>query len=315
MNKKYFILFISSIIFLMVIITSIVIFASNGNDNTKNKINEELSFLDTKLLGMLNSLNNIPFSNSVLLEQNSIKGQSNSNNGQSSQDNNTESSQSSEGESGSSSGSEGSSKGGSSDSSSGNSGGSSKNEDYTKYNVKTQNILTNDSTQIDWNYIKNTVQVVYTSWPSIMIDLHSVNVKNEDILSFSNTLDVLIVNVQNEDKKQVLNSLAILYSFIPIYKEQYSENSDEINISYTKAHIINSYVLLEEDKWEEIQAQITKASEYFGLIINSINEKRNQNSVSKTYVLINEMNNAIKIKDKKLFYMKYKNLMESAMNI
>lgn len=315
MNKKYFILFISSIIFLMVIITSIVIFASNGNDNTKNKINEELSFLDTKLLGMLNSLNNIPFSNSVLLEQNSIKGQSNSNNGQSSQDNSTESSQSSEGESGSSSGSEGSSKGGSSDSSSGNSGGSSKNEDYTKYNVKTQNILTNDSTQIDWNYIKNTVQVVYTSWPSIMIDLHSVNVKNEDILSFSNTLDVLIVNVQNEDKKQVLNSLAILYSFIPIYKEQYSENSDEINISYTKAHIINSYVLLEEDKWEEIQAQITKASEYFGLIINSINEKRNQNSVSKTYVLINEMNNAIKIKDKKLFYMKYKNLMESAMNI
>lgn len=315
MNKKYFILFISSIIFLMVIITSIVIFASNGNDNTKNKINEELSFLDTKLLGMLNSLNNIPFSNSVLLEQNSIKGQSNSNNGQSSQDNSTESSQSSEGESGSSSGSEGSSKGGSSNSSSGNSGGSSKNEDYTKYNVKTQNILTNDSTQIDWNYIKNTVQVVYTSWPSIMIDLHSVNVKNEDILSFSNTLDVLIVNVQNEDKKQVLNSLAILYSFIPIYKEQYSENSDEINISYTKAHIINSYVLLEEDKWEEIQAQITKASEYFGLIINSINEKRNQNSVSKTYVLINEMNNAIKIKDKKLFYMKYKNLMESAMNI
>lgn len=315
MNKKYFIFFISSIIFLAVIITSIVIFAGSGNDNTKNKINEELSFLDTKLLGMINSLNNIPFSNSVLLEQNSIKGQASSSGGQSSQGKEgSESSQSSGGEE-SASGSDEGSKGGSSGGSSGNSGGSSKNEDYTKYNVKTQNILTNDNIEIDWNYIKNTVQVIYTSWPSIMIDLHSTNVKNEDILSFSNTLDVLIVNVQNEDKKQVLNSLAILYSFIPIYKEQYSEDNDEINISYTKAHIINSYVLLEEDKWDEIQAQITKASEYFGLIINSINEKRNQSSISKTYVLINEMNNVIKLKDKKLFYMKYKNLMESAMNI
>lgn len=314
MNKKYFIFFISSIIFLAVIITSIVIFAGNGNDNTKNKIDEELNFLDTKLLGMINSLNNIPFSNSVLLEQNSIKGQASSKGEQSSQAKGSESSQSSGGEENSSDSEEGSA-GGSTDSSSGNSGGSSKNENYTKYNVKTQNILTNDSTEIDWNYIKNTVQVIYTSWPSIMIDLHSTNVKNEDILSFSNTLDVLIVNVQNEDKKQVLNSLAILYSFIPIYKEQYSEDNDEINISYTKAHIINSYVLLEEDKWDEIQAQITKASEYFGFIINSINEKRNQSSISKTYVLINEMNNVIKLKDKKLFYMKYKNLMESAMNI
>lgn len=263
---------------------------------------------------MINSLNNIPFSNSVLLEQNSIKGQASSSGGQSSKEKSQEGSQSSGGEE-SASGSEEGSAGGSSGGSSGNSGESSKNEDYTKYNVKTQNILTNDSIEIDWNYIKNTVQVIYTSWPSIMIDLHSTNVKNEDILSFSNTLDVLIVNVQNEDKKQVLNSLAILYSFIPIYKEQYSEDNDEINISYTKAHIINSYVLLEEDKWDEIQAQITKASEYFGLIINSINEKRNQSSISKTYVLINEMNNVIKLKDKKLFYMKYKNLMESAMNI
>ncbi len=314
MNKKYFIFFISSIIFLAVIITSIVIFAGNGNDNTKNKIDEELNFLDTKLLGMINSLNNIPFSNSVLLEQNSIKGQASSNGEQSGQTKGSESSQLSGGEENSSDSEEGSA-GGSTGSLSGNSGGSSKNENYTKYNVKTQNILTNDSTEIDWNYIKNTVQVIYTSWPSIMIDLHSTNVKNEDILSFSNTLDVLIVNVQNEDKKQVLNSLAILYSFIPIYKEQYSEDNDEINISYTKAHIINSYVLLEEDKWDEIQAQITKASEYFGFIINSINEKRNQSSISKTYVLINEMNNVIKLKDKKLFYMKYKNLMESAMNI
>lgn len=308
MNKKYFIFFICFIIFTAVIITSIMIFANTGDDKTKSKIDEELEFLETKLLGMLNCLNNIPFSNSILLEQNSIKGQANSKESESSKQG-SESSQSSGEESGSSqsdSSSSGSSEG---------SSGSSKNEDYSKYNVKTQNILINQSSEIDWDYIKNTVQVLYTSWPSIMIDLHSVNIKNEDILTFSNTLDVLIVNIQNEDKKLTLNSLAVLYSFIPIYKEQYSEDNDKINIAYTKSYIISSYALAEEDKWDEMQAQIAKAGEYFGLIINSVNENRNQASVSKTYILINEMNNVISLKDKKLFYMKYKNLMETAMNI
>lgn len=303
MNKKYFIFFICFIIFLIVIITSIAIFANSGNNNTKSKIDEELEFIDNKILGMLNSLNNIPFSNSILLEQNSIKGQSNSIGSESSEQA-SDSKQSSKEQSDSSSGS-----------SSGEAAEPSKSEDYTKYNVKTQNILTNQNTEIDWDYIKNTVQILYTSWPSIMIDLHSVNVKNEDILSFSNALDVLIINIQNEEKKQTLNSLATLYSFIPIYKEQYSDDKDKINIAYTKSYIINSYVLLEEEKWDDMKTQLSKAGEYFGLIINSINENRNQTYVSKTYILINEMNNVINLKDRNLFYMKYKNLMESAMNI
>ncbi len=198
-------------------------------------------------------------------------------------------------------------------------GGSSsegqKSKDYTKYSIQTPNILINTNSEIDWNYMKNVVEIIYTSWPTIMLDLHSINIKNEDILTFSGTLDTLIVAIQNEDKKATLSNLAVLYSFIPIYKEQYSDDNDKINIMYTKSAIVNSYALLEEERWDEMQAQIAKANEYFGLIINSINEDKNQSFVSKTYILVNEMNNAIKMKDKKLFYLKYKNLMESASNI
>lgn len=291
MNKKYFIFFICFIIFLVVIFASVAIFSNTNNDNTKDKIDEEISYMEIKLLGMLNSLNNIPFSNSVLLEQNTVKGQTNSNNDENSDSNSSQSSDS------------------------GDSSENTQSEDYTKYNVKSNNILIDLDSKIDWDYIKNTAQLLYTSWPTIMIDLHSVNIKNNDILSFSTNLDNLIVNIENEDKRSTLNSLAILYSYIPIYKEQYSDDTDKINISYTKSCIINAYVLLEDDKWNDIQTEISKAGEYFSLIINSVNDNRNQANISKTYVLLNEMNNVINLKDKKLFYLKYINLMESAMKI
>lgn len=300
MKKRYFIFFLATIIFLIIISICVIVFSSSSDDKLKNKLEEEISFIETKLLGMINSLNNISFSNSILLEQNSIKGQSNSKNDSSSQG--SESKSSSQG--GESSGQEEAS-----------SSDSSKSTDYTKYNVENQNILLSNNEEIDWNYIKNTVEVLYSSWPTIMIDLHSTNIKNEDILTFSNNLDGLIINIENEDKKATLNTLAILYSYLPSYIQQFSDDTDKINIQYSKSSIVNAYVLLEEDKWEDMKVETTKAKEYFNLIINSVREDRNQNSISKTYVLINEMDNSIRLKDKKLFYLKYINLMESAMNI
>lgn len=310
MKRKYFIFFISMIIFLAVIFTCLIVFSSNTNkeNETTQKAEEELNYLETKILGMLNSLNNIPFSNSVLLEQNSIKGQSNSANTQSS----SSGSQSSGGEKGSSSeGSSGSSSSGGSSSSSENSQG----KDYTKYSVANENILIQTNQEIDWDYLKNTVEVLYGSWPTIMIDLHSLNIKNEDILTFSNQLDTLVINIQTEDKRTTLNSLAILYELLPIYKSQFLNDSNNINVSYTKSYIANSYVVLEDQNWTEMQNQITKAQEYFGLVINSVDENKHQSDINKSYVLLNEMSNAINLKDKNLFFLKYKNLMETLLKI
>ncbi len=303
MKNKYFILFVCFIIFLIVVCVSIGIFSNTNNDNTKDKVQEELNYMEVKLLGMLNSLNNIPFSNSILLEQNTIKGQENSEDSSSSSFNSSKSSEKQTEESSSSSSE------GSSDSS------ESKSTNYTKYNVESQNILTLKENDIDWDYLKNTVEVLHSSWPTIMIDLHSINIKNDDIFNFSNNLDTLIVNIENEDKRSTINNLAILYSLIPTYLEQFLKDTDKINISYTKSCIINSYALLEDEKWDDMQNQITKAGEYFGIIINSLSQDRSQSTISKTYVLLNEIKNTINLKDKKLYYMKYKNLMESAMNI
>lgn len=306
-NKKYLILLICVVIILAIVFGAVMVFSNSGDDTTKDKIKEEIYYIETKLLGMLNSLNNIPFSNSVLLEQNTIKGQEKSNNGSSGSSSQGSEEKSQGGESSSSSGSSGGESSGSSES-----GGDT---DYTKYNVQSKNILNIKENEIDWNYIKNTAELLHTSWTTIMIDLHSLNIKNDDILSFSNNLDALILNIEREDKRATLNSLASLYAIIPIYINQYSNDNYEENLEYTKAHIINSYVLLEDDKWEDMQKEVTKAQEYFNLVINSVNTKSSQIFINKTYILLNEMKNAINLKDKKLYYMKYKNLMENIMNV
>ena len=295
------------VIILAIVFGAVIVFSNSGDDTTKDKIKEEIYYIETKLLGMLNSLNNIPFSNSVLLEQNTIKGQEKSNNGSSGSSSQGSEEKSQGGESSSSSGSSGGESSGSSES-----GGDT---DYTKYNVQSKNILNIKENEIDWNYIKNTAELLHTSWTTIMIDLHSLNIKNDDILSFSNNLDALILNIEREDKRATLNSLASLYAIIPIYINQYSNDNYEENLEYTKAHIINSYVLLEDDKWEDMQKEVTKAQEYFNLVINSVNTKSSQIFTNKTYILLNEMKNAINLKDKKLYYMKYKNLMENIMNV
>ena len=305
MKKRYFILFLCTIIIIAIVFTTVIVFSNTNTNSENDKVQEEISYIETKILGMINSLNNIPFSNSILLEQNSIKGQSKSQNNQESSSGQSQTS----GEGGSSSDS--SSSGGALSGSSQN----SQSEEYTKYSVSIENILIGIDEEIDWNYLKDTVEILYTSWPTIMIDLHNINIKNEDILLFSNELDTLIVNIENEDKRATANSLAILYSYLPIYFSQFSEDSNKINTYYTKSYIINSYVLLEDDKWDDMQNEITKAQEYFGLIINSINQNISQNNISKSYILLNEMNNAIKLKDEKLYYLKYKNVMESLMNI
>lgn len=299
MNKKYFIIFICVIIFLIVIFTSVAILSNTNPNSEKDKITEEINYMETKIIGMLNSLNNIPFSSSALLEQNSIKGQKNSNNDSNSESQNeiTQNSQLSNSTSDSSESE------------------TSKNTDYTKYNVEFQNILISSNQEIDWDYLKNSVSVLFESWPTIMLDLHSINIKNEDILTFSNNLDLLIVNIEKQDKKATLNSLAILYSYLPVYLEQYSDDIQKINIENTKSKIINAYVLLEEETWDKMQSEIAKAEEHFRKVINSIEQDSQGIDISKTYLLINEINNAINLKDKKLFYLKYKNVMESILSI
>ena len=65
-----------------------------------------------------------------------------------------------------------------------------------------------------------------------------------------------------------------------------------------------------------MNGQISNGINYFSNVMNTIeiNEKQ-QNKVSKVYILLNELNTCIDLKDRELYYIKYRNTMEQLINL
>lgn len=300
---------IGSIILICIVVCVVFIISKNNSKDTslQAKTEEEIEHLEEKIIAMMNSINKITLSNSVLVEEKTSQNSQTSGNTNQSNDNSQESSKG-----GSSQGSDSGSSSGSSDS---NSDKENTTKENTKYEIVNDSILANKNQTIDWEYIKSSAETIHSSWATLTIDLHSLNVNNQDILNFSSVLDQVTLSAKQEDKTATLNNLASLYAFFPSYIKQISDNSEKINIDYTKACVLNSYALLEQNKWDEMKLQVTNGINYFTNILNSVNdEKQNQNKLSKTYVLLNELNNSIDLKDKDLYMIKYRNVMEELIN-
>lgn len=65
-----------------------------------------------------------------------------------------------------------------------------------------------------------------------------------------------------------------------------------------------------------MKKQTASAIENFSNIMNNIenNERQNKNKITKIYVLLNELYSSIDLKDKELYYIKYRNVMEELIN-
>lgn len=309
MKNKILISCIFVLILIIISFTFIVVNAKTEDEKIAYKAQEEIEYLEDRIIIIMNDINNISLSNVVLNKEkikSSEQNQENKSNEQSSNSN-------SGGNNSSSDESRGNSLNSSNNSESGQS--SSKNK-TTKYEIKTSSILSNTNQQIDWENIKVNIETIYTMQPNLIIDLHSLNVNSEDILKFTNVLDQVTLSAKQEDKVLTINNLASLYAFLPNYKSQFLNDDIDINIDYTKTCILNSYALLEQDKWDEMKTQISNGINYFSNVMNTIeiNEKQ-QNKVSKVYILLNELNTCIDLKDKELYYIKYRNTMEELINL
>ncbi len=305
MNKKNFLIVLVAIVvmvFIGYIFFSLNSYSKTGNKDLAEKTQDEIRELENKIISMMNSLNNISFTNAVLKQ--SIEEDKKNND----EDKNNETS---ENTSGGSSSNE--SEKTSNDSSSSNSKTST--QEQIKYEIEKSNILLTDFSNVDWKYIKGEVESIYVLWSTLIIDLHELNVNNDDILNFSNSLDQVTISIKQENKLSSTNNLANLYSYIPTYVEQISKDENEKNIYYTKNCIINTYALIEQDNWTEMKNQTATAIEFFSKIMNDIGNGEKQNSkMMKIYVLLNELYSSMDLKDKELYYIKYRNTMEELIN-
>lgn len=300
----------NKIIFPILVILSIIVIALSGcnndtkNEDMKSKIARELDYLDTQIISILNDLNNISLQNYTVTTEEITLGEDGSSGGSSSGGSSSQSGSSSEGSAEASEQKQSSSQS--------QSASDTKESKTTIMKMQPENVLSSDENDIDWNSIKNNIQIINESWEIVILDLSNMNVDNNDILDFSATLDDCILSIKDEKKTDTLTNIAKLYSFIPKFERGISAENSTQNIKQVKSYIINAYSLLDKDDWTVIGNNISECEKTFKNITNDMEYMKDKEyKVNRTYVSIKELQNSLTYKDKKLFYVKYKNAMES----
>lgn len=300
---RYF-LFSILLLFILFILTGC------GNEDTyeklQSKVIEEVRYLDTNIITMLNLLNNIQYDN-YSVSKKDISNNSENNSGSS--DNTLSSQEAQDAAKPTERQTEGSISEGE------NSSSEDPSQSQSIMTMEKNGILTRNNDSVDWNTLKEVVEELYNSWNTIALDMHSLNIDNTNILDFTNILNDCTKNIQAENKADTMNSLVQLYSLLPKYVEN---NNDEILLATlnTKLEVLNAYILVEDENWDEITKRMQSAEGNFTSIINNVDiNSRNQSGVSQTYIVLKELQRSIEAKDKDIFYINYKNFMQEIQSL
>ena len=292
--------------------------AQTADNDLKEKIEEEISFLDSNITDVMNKINNITVIKYKVYTRkiNDKDSSSQSSSGGSSKES-QDGSQSQSGQEGGQEG--GSSSQGQEQGSSNQSSSQGQGESQTQNNSTTVSELVPDTTlennnqETDWKEISYSVEKIYSTWPTINLDFQKQGISTEIINSFSLSMDGVIQSIKNKDKKNTLINLFNMYINIPKYASSITSDNNKLNLYNTKLNILNAYTLVStDDNWNNAIASITSAKSYFSSIISSENSNEDKkNSLQKTYVLIEDLERIAQINDKDIFYMGYKNIMQA----
>lgn len=284
------------VIFLLVLVLICLTGCNNEptNDDVKLKVEEELNYLDSKIVSIMNKLNNITLENYTITSEEISLGEENGSSGEKS----TQGSESETQEKESSSQSKQSTE--------------QEKSNITITQMEAKTVLETDENNVDWKQIKNEIEIINEAWSAIIIDLSNFNVESSDILDFSSILNKCIISIKDENKLDSLKNTANLYSVIPKFEKQILNDNSIQNIKQVKSYIINAYAFAEEENWTEIEKNILEAENVFKNLTNDIEYIKNREyKVNKAYILLKELQNTLEYKDKKVFYIKYKNLLEN----
>lgn len=184
-----------------------------------------------------------------------------------------------------------------------------------KFSLKSAGVLTN-SDQINWDYIKSEVETLYSSLPTITLDLYQLNVAQEDILGFNKEFDQLTVVVKEQKKEETLSQLAKLYEYIPKFTEKATDEELYKVIAETKSSLFKAYSKLDSKNWNEISNDVKQTIDSYSKLMTNTNiDSNKQYSISKAYVMLNELQNAVGVQDESVFLIKYKNILEEMNNL
>lgn len=284
-KKKKFVPIFSMII-CIIILSFFLAGCSNQDEGAKlkDKTHEQIHYVDSKVAQMLNSLNNITLTGYKISVQN-MEGDSQETAKQGDSQTKGESTgQTTDGEEG-------------------------QTENIVKYKSIPDTILSQDRSP-KWDNLKKDIEILEQSWSSMVLDLAKVGITNEDIIGFSNQLNVVITNLNAENKIDSLTNLAKLYGYLPKYLDFVLEQKEEVHLLETKAAIFNAYAKIETDNWDQMTSDLAQAEASYMKMLEEKGQNTNQYNTDKGYILLKEFQNAVNMKNKEVLYMKYKNVIQ-----
>lgn len=188
-------------------------------------------------------------------------------------------------------------------------------QNNVKFDLERTGVL-NNSDGVNWDNIKEEVENLYTSIPTITIDLYKINLNQDDILSFNKEFDNLTLVAKDENKEQTLQELSKIYDYIPKFAKNATNEELYKKLVETKSNIFKAYAKLDSEKWDEISSDISNGVNIYSQLLTDTNiDSQKQYSINRVYIMINELQNAVSLKDKSVFLIKYKNLVEEINNL
>ncbi len=311
-SKNWLISIFALIIMVTIIAVTVVVTVNNKKTNLNEKIISEIDYLDKTMIVMVNKLNNLQTSDEIHAKRTSVEISS---------QNNIMTDSSKSGEEGNSN-SKGSKMGGTdssgnsgSEQGAGNTGDSSTSTE--KYQIQNNAVLLRNTSNIDWNELQNQAENLYKSWTTITLDLNTMNVTSEDILAYNTNLDNLMISLKEKNKVNSAICLANMYSLIPKYTNEISNDTAKSKLENVKSNIIFAYSIVETNRWDDVlkllgQAE-TDLTELMTMKENLSTIRKSK--INKAYVLLKELIKSSNDKNVDIFYLKYINLMEELDNL
>ena len=177
--------------------------------------------------------------------------------------------------------------------------------------IKEKSVLENDRNSIDWENIKNDIELVDSAWNICLTDLLSLDVNEELLSNFSDKLNSTIIAIKDEDKELSLYNLSNIYSLLVELFKFSLLNINEIKIKEAKAYLIEGYIIVEKNKWEEIDYKLAnaekKAEEVFK---NEEYINKNNNKIKDIQASIGELKKSLIFHDIDLFYFHYEKVLK-----
>ncbi len=199
-----------------------------------------------------------------------------------------------------------SSRNSSSEESSGSSSDSKKNN--YQYQMIENSILVGN-TEPNWEDLIYDIEQIYSNWSIVTLDLYKQNINNQKILSFNVDLDNAAKAIKDKNKEQSLILLAKLYSYIPAYFEDFSDDQMQTNLYKVKSNLFNAYSIIGQNNPNEVKNYLQASEEAMVSMMNNIQNQKTYN-LNKAYILLKDLQTTVDKNDVNIFYLKYKNLSE-----